>query len=304
VRRPAHLAPLVALRFCVSACSAIAGLDGITESACAPTCGEDEGGAGDASVAEAGTLDRTDGSIDAGDARREAAPGLPDAGDEVDAMRDQAAPDAPWPETGAFEASIPDAPVESAVPDATDAGPCGAVFFRDAFDSDAQGWTLDTSWSIASTCANPPAPKKGNADPTVDHTTGAAGGVAGAYVCGNNPTGATAPARYATSPVVDVASAPTVHLTFYRWLNTDALSYMVSTVDVYDGAAWVNLYTNPTGTGNAVTDGTWTRESYDVTAYRNAHFQVRFGYAIVSAGVYEMSCWNVDDLTISTAACP
>ena len=61
---------------------------------------------------------------------------------------------------------------------------------------------------------------------------------------------------------------------------------------------------NPSGSGNVVTDGTWNRESYDLTAYKNAHLQVRFGYAIVGAGVYEMSCWNVDDVTISTVACP
>jgi hypothetical protein len=288
---------------CLSACSAIAGLDGITESACAPNCGEDEAGTTDGSIFEA-SADRTDASLDTG---REAAPGFPDAaGDEPSPVQDQAAPDSASQQDGAPETGVPDAPAEAAppVPDSGDAGPCGTVFFKDAFDSNAQGWTLDTSWSIASTCANPPAPQKGNADPTVDHTTGAAGGVAGAYVCGNNPTGATAPARYATSPVVDVASAPAVFLTFYRWLNTDALTYMVSTVDVYDGTAWVNLYTNPSGSGNVVTDGTWNRESYDLTAYKNAHLQVRFGYAIVGAGVYEMSCWNVDDVTISTVACP
>lgn len=286
-----------------SACSAIAGLDGITESACAPTCGQDEGGSDDASLVEAGTLNRIDAPTTPG---RDASTGSADAGDEAASMQDQSAPDALAQDSGTLDSGAPDAPGESsvAVPEAGDAGPCGTTFLTDPFSGNTHGWTLDTSWSIADTCANPPAPKKGNADPTVDHTTGAAGGVMGAYVCGNNPTGATAPARYATSPAVDVASAPSLFLTFYRWLNTDAQTYMTSTVDVFDGTAWVNVYTNPSGSGVVVTDGAWTRESYDVTAYRSAAFQVRFGYAIVGAGVYAMSCWNVDDLTLSTVACP
>jgi hypothetical protein len=305
VRRP--LAPVLAFIVCataVSACEALSGLDGIAEVACAPSCGEYPA-ASDGEVeggGEGGAFDRTEASPPL-----EAA--LSDAGDEP-GMADQVASDGSM-DTGAFETGLGDAPAETSTPGAdagpdasAEAGPCGTVFFSDPFDGNAHGWTLDATWSIASTCASPPAPQKGNPDPTVDHTTGNAGGVAGAYVCGNNPTGATAVARYATSPAVDVSSAPAVVLTFYRWLNSDAVDYMTSTVDVYDGTSWVNLYTNPTGSGNTVTDAAWTRETYDVTAYKNATLKVRFGYAIVGAGVYEMSCWNVDDVALSTVACP
>lgn len=313
----------VALAACAPACSAIAGLDQITESACAPYCGVDEGGADDLSLGEASALDRSDATSEAG---REAEEAAADSGDEPGSSPDASTPDSAQVDSGAPEDSgTPDdsgTPEDSGAPevgardaagdavsppdaaDASEAGPCGTVFFHDAFDGNTQGWTLDTSWTIADTCASPPAPQKGNPDPKVDHTTGAAGGIVGAYVCGNNPTGATSAARYATSPAVDVASAPSVFLTFYRWLNSDALTYMTSTVDVYDGASWVNVYTNPSGSGNLVADAAWTRESYDVTAYKNAAFRVRFGYAVVNAGVYEMSCWNVDDVALSTVACP
>jgi hypothetical protein len=101
---------------------------------------------------------------------------------------------------------------------------------------------------------------------------------------------------------VDVSSAPTLTLTFYRWLNSDESAYMTSTVEVFDGASWVSIYANP---GSAlVTDGAWTKEAYDVTPYKGSAFQVRFGYAILSATVYSMSGWNVDDVTLSTASCP
>jgi hypothetical protein len=128
------------------------------------------------------------------------------------------------------------------------------------------------------------------------------GGVIGAYVCGNNPRGQLSAPRYATSPPVEVSAAPTLKLTFYRWLNTDEPAYMASTVDVFDGATWRNVYTNPPSA--LVTDAAWTKVEYDVTAYRNAAFQVRFGYASTSTKVYAVSPWNVDDVTLSAGSCP
>jgi hypothetical protein len=298
VRRPPSIFLVALLGGAVSACEALSGLDSINEANCAPYCGQDASGP-DASL-ETGRLDAAtepDGTRDAALA-------------DTSSMADEAAVDSSAPDEGMPEATAdsgadardggmdsgPDAPVSA------DAGPCGTVFFTDGFDSNAQGWTLDTSWSIAPTCASPPTPGKGNPDPTVDHTTGAAGGgVVGAYVCGNNPKQIVS-AMYATSPAVDVASAPAVWLTFYRWLNSDEGSYMTSTVDVWDGAGWVNLYSNPAST--VVTDAAWTRESFDLTAYENAALKVRFGYAVLSASVYAMSCWNVDDVMLSTVACP
>jgi hypothetical protein len=192
----------------------------------------------------------------------------------------------------------PDAPPEAQ----TDSG-CG-VLFSDSFADNAAGWTLDTTWTIAQECASPPAPQKGNPDPTHDHTGTTGSGVVGAYVCGNNPTGQTTAFRYATSPAIDASGAPALKLAFWRWLNTDAADWVTSTVDVFDGASWVNVYTNPAGSGNLVTDGAWTRFEYDVTAHKNASFRVRFGYSIVNTKAYAMSSWNVDDVTVSTSSCP
>jgi hypothetical protein len=211
---------------------------------------------------------------------------------------------------GASDVAVPDAQETraDAVADAdaaagadAEAGRCGTVYFTDTFGSGSSQWTLDPTWTVAPTCMAPPAPERGNPDPMVDHTTGALGGVLGAYACGNNPKGMTSPFRYATSVAVDVSGASSLHLTFYRWLNTDRSTYMVSTVDVYDGSAWVNVYTNSMP---LVTDSEWMPEDYDVTPQRNAAFQVRFGYAVTSTSVYAMSCWNVDDVTLSSASCP
>jgi hypothetical protein len=282
----------------ISACEGLSGLDDITETACAPNCGSDASGPGEPSegAAESAVLDRSD----APESNRPDA-GQPDASTpRPDSSMQEAAQESGMvEESGMPEAGMPDAPVDSGVP-GMDAGPCGTVYFQEHFDDNSQGWNLGTSWGIEPTCANPPTPTKGNPDPTVDHTTGTAGGVAGAYPCGNNPKQVVS-ALYATSPAVDVSSAPALFLTFYRWLNSDESTYMTSTVDVWSGSAWVNLYSNP---ASVVTDAAWTLQSFDVTAYKNAAFKVRFGYSILTTGVYQMSCWNVDDVVLSTVACP
>jgi hypothetical protein len=289
---------LAALGGAESACASIAGLDGIVENACAPSCGTEE--AGQQGPDGAGPEVSVDASIVAQES------GLAEVNGDSASSEELQAPDGGEPESslseGGLDAQGADGGVAPTDAAPADAGPCGTVFFNDSFNDNAHSWTLDSSWSIAPTCSAPPAPAKGNPDPTVDHTTGAAGGVAGAYACGNNPTGSTAPAVYATSPTVNTSAAGTLFLTFYRWLNSDRSGYMTSTVDVYDGTRWVNLYSNPSTA--IVSDSAWTRESYDVTMYKNASFRVRFGYAIVGASVYAMSCWNVDDVSISTVACP
>jgi hypothetical protein len=302
------------------ACAAVTGLDQITEDGCAPSGCPDgaitpdvgggnerwEGAAagetgGDSGGRDSGAGDA--GGRDVGEDRDVPADAVPEAVAESsaeaggDANADANPSDG---EAGPVDAVSDAQPISDSGPDS----PCGTVYLHETFDGNSQGWTLDSTWSIAPTCANPPAPQKGYPDPTVDHTTSAAGGVAAAYACGNNPPGATSPARYATSRAVDVSAAASLKLAFYRWLNSDAQGWMTSTVDVFDGSAWVNVYTNPAGSGNIVADSAWTRVEYDVTAYKNTAFRVRFGYAVTATGVYAMSCWNVDDLTLSTASCP
>jgi hypothetical protein len=288
------------------ACAALTGLDQITEDACAPDGCEDAHG--DA-VADGGA--RNDTGASTPDASVDVNAGSDADAGHVDDAADAIAPDAAASlEAGTDAADAADAATSDGPADAQPASdsppdaPCGTVYLAETFDSADGGWKLDSTWSIAPTCPSPPAPQKGYPDPTVDHTTASAGGVAGVYACGNNPAGTTSAFRYATSPPVDVSTAPSLKLGFYRWLNSDAEGWMTSTVDVFDGSAWVNVYSNPSGAGNLVADSAWTKVEYDVTAHRNAAFRVRFGYAVPEAGVYAMSCWNVDDVTVSTLSCP
>jgi hypothetical protein len=298
-----------------ASCAAISGLDHITEDPCVP-----EG-------CEASGDDASPGNDAAADTQP-----LPDTTEPKDGRAEVATDAPPLPvdagpgdtqEEAADVWTPPDAPVDSSPAEAqpTDTGggdhedaqappdsPSCTVYYNETFTSGAPGWKLDSSWTAASECSNPPKPDKGYPDPTTDHTSmTTGGGVIGVYVCGNNPKTKTS-ALYATSPIVDVSAAPALKLTFYRWLNSDDGAYMTSTVDVFDGSRWRNVYQNPSSsqspTSDLVTDNAWTKQEFDVSAFKNAAFQVRFGYSISTSSVYAMSCWNVDDVTLSTLSCP
>jgi hypothetical protein len=313
MRHPGWTAALFGLCMSASACAAISGLDHIREDPCVPdgceASADDSSAGGDAAADTQLPPDTTQVQDGRADVETDARP-PGDAGEAGETQ--EAAADAWMP----VDAPV-DAPVDSSTAEAepTDTGaedhedavappdsPACTIYYSEPFTTGATGWMLDSSWTAASECSNPPKPDKGYPDPTTDHTSmTAGGGVIGAYVCGNNPKTRNAP-LYATSPAVDVSAAPALKLTFYRWLNSDESSYMTSTVDVFDGSTWQNIYQNPAS--GLVTDNAWTKQEYDVTEYKNAAFQVRFGYSISTTSVYAMSCWNVDDVTLSSPSCP
>jgi hypothetical protein len=299
-----------------AACAAVSGLDHIREDPCVlDGCDASGDDASSGSDAAADTQLRPDTS-EPRDGRTDVATYAPpppgDAGEAGDMQ--EAAADVWMPVDAPVDSSTDEAePADTGGGDHEDAvappdSSACTIYYSEPFTTGASGWTLDSSWTAASECSNPPKPDKGYPDPTTDHTSmTAGGGVIGVYVCGNNPKAKT-PWLYATSPAVDVSAAPALKLTFYRWLNSDDGAYMTSTVDVFDGSKWRNVYQNPSSsqnpTSDLVTDNAWTKQEYDVTEYENAAFQVRFGYSISSSSVYAMSCWNVDDVTLSTPSCP
>jgi hypothetical protein len=176
------------------------------------------------------------------------------------------------------------------------------VYFYEPFADNGAGWMLGTEWQIGP-AAMSAATTHGFPDPDADHTPTDDNGIAGVVIGGTTATSVHAP-YYLTSPAVDTSGASTVMLTFWRWLNSDSGDWMRSTVDVWDGTGWVNLYTNAGGSRVWVTDDAWTKIEYDVSAYKNAAFRVRFGVAIVQNFALTFSSWNVDDVVLSSQSCP
>lgn len=171
------------------------------------------------------------------------------------------------------------------------------TYFTETFASNAAGWTVGNEWEIGpaaiSTCGS-------GKDPAMDHTPSADNGVAGVNI-GGCATTTLHDYYYLESPVVNANVTGPVWLEFWRVLNSDYTPYMANTVDVYNGSAWINLWT--TGGSPGVADATWTKVSYDLTAHKNAQLRVRFGFKIGSSGVFSEGSWNVDDVTIANQVC-
>jgi len=138
-------------------------------------------------------------------------------------------------------------------------------------------------------------------DPATDHTATADNGVAGVLIGGITST-ALHPYYYLTSPPIDVSAAPgQVYLEFWRWLNSDYTPYMQNSIDVWNGSAWMNVWSS--GPFPSIADAAWTKFTYDLTAHKNAGLKVRFGYTVLQAFSLQSSSWNIDDFVIANQSC-
>ncbi len=168
------------------------------------------------------------------------------------------------------------------------------VYFFEDFTNNNAGWTTDTDWEIGSATASTGSVY--NDDPGADNSCSNDNGIAGVVIGGTAPT-TIHPTYWLTSPTVDLTVAPgNIYLDFYRWLNSDYTPYMQNFVEVYDGASWVQIWAS--GPSPGIQDNSWNLQTYDVTAYANAAFQVRFGFLIGSTGVFTISSWNLDDVML------
>ncbi|MRG95133.1 hypothetical protein [Polyangium spumosum] len=174
------------------------------------------------------------------------------------------------------------------------------VYLHETFADNAAGWTLEGEWQIGPAKASPGNASHGAEDPDTDRTSTADNGIAGVNI-GGYAAEAVHPPEYLVSPVLDTSGTGSLWLSFYRWLNSDYGPYMTNTVDVFDGNAWVNVWNS--GGPPALKDAAWTLVTYDLTAYRNPQMRVRFGFEVGNGGVFTVSGWNLDDVTIANAVC-
>ncbi|MBW2459438.1 MAG: putative metal-binding motif-containing protein, partial [Deltaproteobacteria bacterium] len=184
-------------------------------------------------------------------------------------------------------------PEHSTSPSGTD------IVWYEEFADNSAGWTLGPEWQIG------PAQSStghiyGGPDPVTDATTTSTNnGVAGVNIGGNAGL-ALHGFYYLTSPPIDTSTAnDPVTLSYYRWLNSDYTPYMQNEVSVFNGSSWVPLWQTASSPG--AQDSQWQLVVHDITAYKNSAFRVRFGFMVGSAGVFTVSSWNVDEVTIEEA---
>jgi subtilisin family serine protease/Ca2+-binding RTX toxin-like protein len=169
------------------------------------------------------------------------------------------------------------------------------TYFSDDFANNTKGWTLGTEWQIGAAKTST-GQNYGNPDPGTDNTPTADNGVAGVVIGGNASTTATHDFYYLTSPVINTSTANKLFFEFARWLNTDYTPFMENKVEIFNGSSWVNLWSS--GGSPAVQDNAWTPQQFNISAYKSASTQIRFGFNVGSAGVFTVSSWNVDDVKI------
>ena len=178
------------------------------------------------------------------------------------------------------------------------------VIFTEPFDNNTAGWTLGIEWQIGAATAGGNGSGVGFPDPGMDAQGTPGGGVAGVVIGGDAATATIHPFDYITSPVIDTTVIPSPTLSFQRWLNSDYSPFMTNVVEVFDGLTWVTIWGPEPQNSTPITDSAWNLWTFDVTAYTNAAFQFRFGFDIGSTGAYNISSWNIDDVTIFNAVVP
>ena len=167
--------------------------------------------------------------------------------------------------------------------------------FVDDFSSDT-GWTgfLPDRWERGVAMAG--GGEYGNPDPAQDASPTTDDMLLGYNIGGDyeNSIGST---RWVTSPVIDCSDYRDVKISFDRWLNVESSTFDHASIQVFDGANWQTLWSNPS---NWITDDQWNEVEFDVSHYadNNGNFQVRFGMGPTDS-LWRFSGWNVDDFTVS-----
>lgn len=173
-------------------------------------------------------------------------------------------------------------------------------YLRETFGGSPAGWTTEGEWQIGPAKASPGNASLGHEDPVADHTDTNDGGLAG-VVIGGYPATVTHGPKYLVSPPVDASGAESVWLSFHRFLNSDYAPYMTNTIDVFDGSAWVNVWSSDDGA--SIQDAAWTLVTHDLSKYKNAELRVRFGFEVGGNGAFRVAGWSIDDLAISNKIC-
>jgi len=168
-----------------------------------------------------------------------------------------------------------------------------ATFWSDDFSMD-RGWSGlggSAEWSIGS-------PAGGGGDPLLDHSSSTDNNVLGNDL---TPSGIyendIAETQWVVSPVIDCSNIYGTTLTFYRWLGVEGNQSDHAYMEVYDGASWVRLYSNPLA---PVLESSWNGQQFDLAAHANYNpvFRIRFGLGATD-GATTFSGWNIDDLELS-----
>jgi len=178
-----------------------------------------------------------------------------------------------------------------------------AIYFEETMDSNP-GWTIDngsfsatTGWAFGQPTGQGQ-DTYGNPDPTAGHT---GSNVYGVNLAGDAPASAGNNELTLTTPSVDLTTAASVQLSFWRWLGVERDTYDNARVRLsVDGGAWTVLWENGSET---IDDDAWSEQIIDITAQAAGHADVRIQWTYGSSdGSWNYAGWNIDDVRIEGSA--
>lgn len=175
--------------------------------------------------------------------------------------------------------------------------PPAAIPFTDDF-STFKGWQLDTTWSRAPAQAysagSPP-----REEPGTDHTASTTDNYILGDTIGGNYTANLSTTYWATSPLLNCASATSVRVSFWRFAGfaLDCPANGGGRIQVSNnGTTWTTVWGTTNGT--TLKDSAWTSVYYDITAQAAgfATVQIRFGVGATGATLH--TGWCIDDFKV------
>lgn len=151
------------------------------------------------------------------------------------------------------------------------------------------GWSTQGLWAWGTPTGS--GGEHGNADPTSGHT---GSNVYGYNLSGDYENNLTEKAL--TTGAIDCSELSEVTLKFWRWLGVEQPSYDHAYVEVSNnGTSWTTVWENTAG----VEDGTWSQQSYDISAVADGQATVYIRWIMgTSDGSWVYCGWNIDDVEI------
>jgi uncharacterized delta-60 repeat protein len=156
------------------------------------------------------------------------------------------------------------------------------------------GWTTSGQWAFGQPAGLTQNPTVSYPDPTSGYT--------GLNVYGVNLYGdynlTVGGPYFLKTAAIDCSNFTNVNLSFRRWLNTDAVSWVSATVEVSsNGTTWNSVFRNTDG----IVDYAWQSVQYDIgsTANNKATVYIRWGYQVFQTDAYQCSGWNIDDILVT-----
>ena len=161
------------------------------------------------------------------------------------------------------------------------------VLYEVTLDSDP-GWTTEGQWAYG----QPTGGGTHNFDPTSGFT---GSNVYGYNLNGDYPNNMAAESL--TSLPFDLTGATETRVDFQRWLGVESATYDHASLQVTaNGSDWTTIWDH---SGGAISDASWSLQSYDISAVADDQPGVSFRWIMgVTDGSVTYPGWNIDDIRV------